>query len=166
MNVSPSPPLPRPFRLLLGIKESLHNVWSQYKYWKPPKYVLSLTVMSESRSIGICQICSECEGTVVQGLRCVGWCRDITLLQSSQKPEKMYLISSRVAAKFCATSLTNVQSWESTGADGLLGLCQWRVSGEGTSGRWNHAAVRDSFEGRPGFFYEPTPLFISLVNAL
>lgn len=122
MNVSPSPPLPRPFRLLLGIKESLHNVWSQYKYWKPPKYVLSLTVMSESRSIGICQICSECEGTVVQGLRCVGWCRDITLLQSSQKPEKMCLISSRVAAKFCATSLTNVQSWESTGADGLLGL--------------------------------------------
>lgn len=72
-------PHPCPLRLATVNKRKkkrggagLHNVRSLYKYWNRPKYVLSLTVMSESRSIGICQIRSECKGTVVQGLCCVG----------------------------------------------------------------------------------------------
>lgn len=42
-----------------------------HKYWKRPKYVPSLTVVSEHRGIGICQMCWECKGAVLQGRHCV-----------------------------------------------------------------------------------------------
>lgn len=51
--------------------KSLHHIWSRHKYWKCPKYLFSLKVMSECQSIGICRICSECKSTVLQGHRCV-----------------------------------------------------------------------------------------------
>lgn len=124
--------------------------------------------MSESRSIGICQICSECKGTVVQGLCCVGWCRDITLMWSSQKPEKMCLISSHEVAKFCATPLTNVQSWESAG----LMVCWASVSDVWVERVWRGdirlvkaCSCWKKLWGQ-AFFYKPSPMLISLVNAL
>lgn len=124
--------------------------------------------MSESQSIGICQICSECKGTVVQGLCCVGWCRDITLLRSSQKPEKMCLISSHEVAKFCATPLTNVQSWESAG---LMVCCAsvsdvWVERVRRGDIRLVKAAQLLEAGMRTGDFYKPTHVLISLVNAL
>lgn len=89
-------------------------MWSLHKYLKRANHLFSLTVMKEHQSIGVCQMCSECKGTVLQGRHCVRDV-DIRLVWSSQKLEKMCLISSHEVAKFCATPLANVQSWKSTG---------------------------------------------------
>lgn len=111
----PRPPTPpHPHRE----KTCLRDVRSPRKYWKRPKHLPSLTARSQRQGRRHLSGCSRsAKALFYKARRCVRGRGGITLVWSSRKPEKMYLISSHGAAKFCATPLADVQSWESAGPD-------------------------------------------------
>lgn len=70
-------------------------VWSLHKYRKCTKYLFSLTVMKEHQSIGICQICSERKGTVLQGCHCVSGVETSGLCDPLKSWRKCVLLAHR-----------------------------------------------------------------------